>query len=192
MPSPTPPAFALKRYETRIVGMEETRMQQTMKLSMLWDAEKRVFHAVESLPGEAHEMNTLLPMADSVRVKIRKLFADRGFSSRDNVQGLADRGADPVIRPQESATPRKGLKYPAWREHIIQYKKLGYEKWRDETEYGKRFPEEHTIGALINRFGDEIRARSDRSASRLLRARVVLHNFFAVLFNGCSIDLTRT
>jgi len=155
-----------------------------VKLSMLWDAEKRVFHAVECLPGESHEMNTLLGMVDSVQVKIRKLFADRGFSSRDNVQGLADRDTSPVIRPQESATPRKGLKYPAWRENIIRFKKLGYEKWRNETGYGKRFPEEHTIGALINRFGDEINARSDRSASKLLLARVVLHNFFAVLFNA--------
>jgi len=154
-----------------------------VKLSLLWDAEKRVFHAVESLPGKAHEMNTLLGMVDSVQVKIRKLFADRGFSSRGNVQGLADRGTDPVIRPQESATPKKGLKYPAWREHIIRFKNLGYEKWKDETGYAKRFPEEHTIGALTNRFGDEVNARSDRSASRLLRARLVLHNFFAVLFN---------
>jgi hypothetical protein len=48
-------------------------VQQTIKPSLLWDAEKRVFHAVEGLLGEAHEMNTLLPMVDSVRVKIRKL-----------------------------------------------------------------------------------------------------------------------
>jgi hypothetical protein len=164
--------------------MEETRVQQTIKLSLLWDAEKRVFHAVESLPGEAHEMNTLLPMADSVRVKVRKLFADRGFSSRDNVQGLADRGIDPVIRPQESATPRKSLKYPAWAKHIIEYKKRGYEKWRDETGYGRRFAEEHTIGALINRFGDEVRARTERVAEKLLYARVALYNLFAFLFNS--------
>ena len=160
-----------------------------MKLSLLWDAEKRVFHAVEGLPGEAHEMNTLLPMADSIRVEIQKLFADSGFSSRDNVQGLADRGTNPVIRPQESATPTKGLKCPAWREHIIRYKELGYEKWRDETGYGKRFPEEHTIGALINRFGDEVRSRTDRVAQKLLYARVALHNFFALLFNNARMTV---
>jgi hypothetical protein len=116
------------------------------------------------------------------------MFADRGFSSRENVQGLADREVDLVIRPQESATPRKGLKYPAWREHITQYKKLGYEKWRDETGYGKRFPEEHTIGALINRFGDEVRARDDRIARKLLYARVALHNF-AFLFSAAKTQM---
>jgi hypothetical protein len=169
--------------------MEETRARQTVKLSLLWDAEKRVFHAVEALPGEAHGVNTLLPMVDSVRMRVRKLFADRGFSSRDSVQGLADRGTDPVIRPQESATPRKGLKYPAWRDHMSRYKKLGYEKWRDETGYGKRFPEEHTTGALINRFGDETGVRSDRTASKLLCVRIALHNFFAFLFNAAKTQM---
>jgi hypothetical protein len=100
------------------------------------------------------------------------------------VQGLADRETDPVIRPQESATPRKSLEYPAWAKHIVEYKKLGYEKWRDETGYGRRFAEEHTIGALINRFGDEVRARTERVAEKLLYARVALYNFFAFLFNS--------
>ncbi|MBE0447836.1 MAG: transposase [Actinobacteria bacterium] len=141
--------------------MEEVRVKQTVKASLLWDAEKRVFHAVEYLPGEAHEVNTLDELVDSTRITIHKLFADRGFSSRENVQHLADKGITPVIRPQDSATPKGGMKYPAWRKNVIEYRELGYERWKEKTGYGVRFPEEHTIGALINRFGDEVRA--DRS-----------------------------
>jgi hypothetical protein len=63
-------------------------IKQAIKASLLWGAEKRVFHAVEGLPGEAHEMNTLLPLVDSVRVGIREMFADRGFSSRGDVRRL--------------------------------------------------------------------------------------------------------
>jgi len=144
--------------------LEEIRVKQIIKLGLLWDAEKRVFHAVEYFPGEAHEVNTLLPMVDSVRITIRKLFGDRGFSSRENVQSLAERGITPVVRPQESATPKRSMNYPAWRENVTEYRKLGYEKWREKTGYGVRFQEEHTIGALINRFGDEIRSRSIRMA----------------------------
>ena len=84
-----------------------------MKASLLWNAEKRVFHAVEYLPGEAHEVNTLDELVDSTRTTIYKLFADRGFSSRENVQRLADKDITPVIRPQDSATPKGGMKYPA-------------------------------------------------------------------------------
>jgi len=167
--------------------MGEVRVKQTVKLSLLWDAEKRVFHAVECLPGEAHEVNTLKELVDSTRINILRLFGDSCFSSRENVQYLADEGIMPVIKPQESATPKGGLKYPAWREHVTEYRELGYEKWKERTGYGARFPEEHTIGALVNRFGDEVSARLDRMASKLLCARIALHNFFAFLFNAAQV-----
>ena len=163
--------------------MEKVRVKQTVKASLLWDAEKHVFHAFECLPGEAHEVNTLKELVDSVQITIRKLFADGGFSSRENVQYLADNGIIPVIRPQEGATSRsKG--HPAWRKHVREYRKLGYERWRVETGYATRFQEEHTIGALVNRFGDEVRSRSVRVASKSLGARISLHNFFAFLFSA--------
>jgi len=178
--------ISIRKYEERTIRMKKRRVRQTVGLSLLWDAEKRVFHAFFCFPGEGHEMNTLQGLVDSVRVKIRRLFGDRGFSSRDNVQHLADRKIEPVIRVQESATPRiEG--HPAWGEHVKHFRELGYERWRDETGYGKRFPEEHTIGALINRFEDELKISANRMASKLLGARVVLHNFFAALFNGCFI-----
>lgn len=163
--------------------MEKVRIRQTVKLSLLWDAEKRVFHAVEFLPGEAHEMNTLEELVDSTRITIRKLFADTGFSSHENVQHLVDKGITPVIRPQESATPKaKGC--PAWRRHVREYRELGYEQWKAKTGYGTRFQEEHTIGALVNRFGDEVRSRSIRVTSKLLGTRILLHNFFTFLFSA--------
>ncbi|KUO43210.1 MAG: hypothetical protein APU95_01800 [Hadesarchaea archaeon YNP_N21] len=164
-----------------MVRMNEIRVQRTVKLVLLWDAERRVFHAAKCIPGEAHEVNTLKPMVDSVQVKIRKLFGDSAFSSRENIQGLAEMGVEPVIKPQESATPKGGLRYPAWKEQVEIFHELGYEQWKERTGYGKRFEEEHTIGALINRFGDEVRARLDRMASKLLCARVSLRNLFALL-----------
>lgn len=169
--------------------MEEVPVKQTVKASLLWDAEKRVFHAVEYLSGEAHEVNTLEELVDSVRITIRKLFGDRGFSSRENVRHLADKGITPVIRPQESATP-KGRGCPAWRKHVREYRELGYDQWKVKTGYGTRFQEEHTIGALANRFGDEVRSRSIRMASKLIRARILLHNFFAFLFSAAKIQVT--
>lgn len=153
-----------------------------MKASLLWDADKRVFHAVEFIPGEAHEVNTLKGLVDSTRITIRKLFADGGFSSRENVQYLVDKGITPVIMPQEGATPRsKGC--PAWKKHVREYRELGYQRWKAKTGYGARFSEEHTIAALVNRFGDGVRSKSVWIASKLLGARVLLHNFFALLVN---------
>lgn len=77
-----------------------------MNLVMLWDAAKHVFHAISCLPYEAHETKTLPRLVSSVRTRIQRLSGDWGFSSRDNVQHLVNQGIEPVIRPQESVTPR--------------------------------------------------------------------------------------
>lgn len=173
--------FALWAREPRKVVMEQQSVKRTVKLSALWDADERVFHGACGLPGNAHEVNTLLPMVDSTRVRIRRLFADRGYASRANVQGLADRGTEPVIRPPSNATPKRGVRYPAWRRLVKRHQELGYERWRDETGYGKRFENEGAFGALITRFGDTVRAWNPKVAIKLLLARLVLHNFFAFL-----------
>jgi len=81
------------------------------------------------------------------------------------------------------------MNYPAWRKNVIEYRKLGYEKWREKTGYSVRFPEEHTISALTNRFGDEIRSRSIRTASKLAGARILLHNFFAFLLGAARVQM---
>jgi len=166
--------------------LEKFRVKQTVKLSLLWDAEKRVFHAVECISGEAHEINTLKGLVDSVRMTIWKLFGDPGFSSRDNVQDLTDLG----ITPRDKAAGK--LHHSEQGESGLEGTHKGVPRARirevEEKDWIRReVPRETKIGALINRFGDEVRTRSVRMASKLLGARVTLHNFFAVLFNGCFI-----
>jgi hypothetical protein len=132
--------FSLMSYEVRVCGLERTRVAQTVTLSACWDAEKRVFLAFETMKGSAHAVNTLLPMMRRIDLPIVKCFADPEFCSRENVQGLADLGIEPVIKPQNSARPTRGLRYPAWREHIIRFKNLGYERceMRPDTESASR------------------------------------------------------
>jgi len=175
--------FSIPVYKEKWVGRHYTRVKRTVKLSALWDADKRVFHAFRCLDGDAHGSRTLLPMMREVRVRIRKCFADTEFCSRENVQELSDAGIEPVIKPHTRATTRsRGA--PAWKRLIRRFKRLGYERWRDETGYGKRYENEGTFGALITRFGDAVRARNQQVAGRLIGARVVFHNFFASLVHG--------
>lgn len=172
--------IGIYKYETKDTIDGEKRVQETVKLSACWDADKRVFHGFQCLEGKAHGGKTLVPMVEGIGKKVRKCFADTEFSSRKNIQALADRGVEPVIKPQPRATTRsKG--YPAWKWHIRRYRELGYERWRDETGYGKRFENEGAFGALIARFGDQVKARSPRVIPKLLGARMVVHNLFASL-----------
>ena len=174
-------SFALDSYRERRVGFERREIRKNTKLSAVWDAETNVFHAGIVLEGEAHEEGTLPELIDGVKKGIRKAIADPAYASRENVQFLVDRGIEPVIK-RENAT-RRGRRSFAWRELACEYKELGYERWKTKTGYDRRFEEEHAFAVLIVRFGDLVRARCLKIARKLIQARLILHNLFAVLFH---------
>ncbi|KXB06452.1 hypothetical protein AKJ53_00175 [candidate division MSBL1 archaeon SCGC-AAA382F02] len=174
--------LGIRKYEKEEYREEERRKRQYAKLNSIWDADKKVFHAVDILDGETHEYNGSEEMYERVNTPVDKLFGDPGYAGRGFVQTVADSGAEPVVKPQSNATPKtKGS--PAWRKLVKEYQDLGYEDWRDKTGYGKRFPNEGQFGAFNTRYGDEMNARSVHMAERIGLARAVLHNFFRYLCN---------
>ena len=177
-------SFALDSYEEKQVGFERRRVKNTVKLSVAWDAEANVFYDGIVLEGDAHEGWTLPELVDGIRAGIDKVLADPAFASRENVQYLADEGIRPVIKPRENATGKSKGSF-AWRDLVIEYKKLGYERWKVESGYVRRFEEEHAFAAPIVRFCDRVKARCLRIASKLIQVRLILHNLFAALHRRC-------
>ena len=175
-------SFALDCYGERAVGSERRRTRKNTKLSAVWDAETNVFYGGIVLEGEAHEGGTLPELIDGVRKGIGKAIADPAYASRENVQFLADRGIEPIIKPRENATRKSGGSF-AWRKLVSEYQELGYERWKNKTGYDRRFEEEHAFAALIVRFGDKVRAKCPRIASKLIQIRLILHNLFAALYH---------
>ncbi|KXB03578.1 hypothetical protein AKJ47_02000 [candidate division MSBL1 archaeon SCGC-AAA261G05] len=149
----------IRKYEKEVYRGEERRKRQYLKLNGIWDAYRKVFHAVDVLEGKAHEYKGSQEMLERVRTPIGRFFGDPAYAGRDFVQDVADSGAEPVIKPPKNATPKtKGG--PAWRKLVMEYRELGYEDWRDKTGYGERFPNEGQFGAFDTRFGDEANVRS--------------------------------
>lgn len=136
------------------------------------------------IPGHKKEVGTLPGLLQAVRIGIGRLYGDTGYASRRNVQMVADWGGQPVINPQQDATPRaKGC--PAWRRLVLEYRELGYEGWAGKTGYQRRFQEEHALAALINKSGDQVPARCPHMAARLLLAMICLRNLMALLYHRC-------
>ncbi|KXA89980.1 hypothetical protein AKJ61_01730 [candidate division MSBL1 archaeon SCGC-AAA259B11] len=167
----------IRRYEKKIHAGEERRERQGVKLNSAWDADEKVFHASEVLKGKAHEYPGSEDMFERINTPIENVFADTGFAGRTFVQTVADSGAEPVVKPPSNATPKaKGS--PAWRKLVKEYQELGYEKWRDETGYGERFPNEGQFGSLVSRVDDKANVRSTHMGQRVVTARLTFHNFF--------------
>ena len=161
-------------------GGRRKRRRVTAKLVAAWCPDTHMFHAVLVVDGRRNDAPLMEPLVAQLFFKPKKVYADRGFFSRKNIQLLSALGVEPVIRPRENAKTRaKG--YPAYKRYMWRYRKLGYRRWALETGYVKRFPEEHALSNLIVKYGDEVRARSLEGAKPLIYARVLLHNAFTLV-----------
>lgn len=71
----------------------------------------------------------------------------------------------------------KALGSPRRKKEVLKYKKLGYEKWAKETEYGFRWKSTEGIFSAKKRiFGETVRARKKRSAYKEVRRKYWFYN----------------
>lgn len=66
--------IGIRRYEKEEYRGEERRKRQYAKLNGIWDADEKVFHAVDVLDGEAHEYNGSEEMYERVNTSVDKVF----------------------------------------------------------------------------------------------------------------------
>jgi hypothetical protein len=113
-----------------VKAMRDVLEHANVKLHALYDARRLVFLMAAVTEGEAADSPMLKPFIEAIVnvVAIARLLADPAYSSRENVQFLADLGIEPIIMPKESAgTLAKG--YPAWRRLILEFMELGAKGW---------------------------------------------------------------
>jgi len=59
---------------------------------------------------------------------------------------------------------------------VREYKRVGYEKWREEVGYGKRWRVESTFSALKRIFREGVRASSTEQMFREVEMRIMIYN----------------
>ena len=160
-----------------IRAMREVLEHVSVKLHALYDAERLVFLTAAVTGGEAADSPMLKPLLEAVigAVAIARLLADPAYSSRENIQLIADLGIEPIIMPKESSGGlAKG--YPAWRRLVLEFMELGAERWIKEKGYGMRLTSEGIFSALKLKFGGALSSRMPETWARELLARVAAHN----------------
>ena len=61
-----------------------------------------------------------------------------------------------VVPPRKNASTRRG--HPARRKTVREFKRLGYNRWREEKGYGVRWRIESLFSAVKRTFGESVRA----------------------------------
>jgi len=107
--------------------------------------------------------------------RIRRVYADGAYDTRSAFNILERKKIEPGIKIRKNASTRsRGSPYRA--KHVREYKKKGYENWRDEIEYGKRWRVESTFSAIKRIFGETVRAHDEEKMYREVETIFLLYN----------------
>ncbi|MCD6126753.1 MAG: IS5 family transposase [Thaumarchaeota archaeon] len=107
--------------------------------------------------------------------KIERVYGDGAYDTRSAFNLMEEKGILPAIKIRKTASTRsRGSPYRA--RYVREYKRVGYEKWREEVEYGKRWRVESTFSALKRIFGEGVRASSAEQMFREVEMRIMIYN----------------
>jgi len=74
--------------------------------------------------------------------EVKRFYGDKAYDTNE----IYNLGVDVVVPPRKDASTRRG--HPARRKAVREFKKLGYERWRDEKGYGNRWLVESLFSAV--------------------------------------------
>ena len=86
--------------------------------------------------------------------KVKKFYGDKAYDANE----VYNTGVEVVVPPRENASTRRG--HPARRKAVREFKRLGYDRWREEKGYGVRWRVESLFSAVKRTFGESVRATS--------------------------------
>ena len=89
--------------------------------------------------------------------KIKAVYGDGAYDSRDNFNFLDKEEIEPVIKTRKDASTRaRGS--PSRAKMVRERKEIGYEGWRDKYKYGKRWINETTFSRAKREYGEYVSA----------------------------------
>jgi len=111
--------------------------------------------------GDQNMFGPVVRMADrSVRVvggRVVQVNADGIHDTRSNFDTLDGMGVTPGIKIRRNASTRaRGC--PLRRRHVLEYRELGYDEWRDKYSYGYRWRVEGCFSAVKRLTGEHVSA----------------------------------
>ena len=137
---------------------------------------------VRSRPGgDARHMVALLDQV--VAPQLERVYGDKAYLSRANVQYIHDRGAYSAIEPKRGLTGRS-RGYRGYKELIREYRR-DPEGWKVRHAYGQRSLVETVFGMMKVRFGGGLSSRGFREQRREVLLKVLLHNTERLNFLEC-------
>jgi len=130
----------------------KTRDSKFLKIEVV--VEKDEFKVV-SAEVKSNEVEAAVKTVKDLQDEGKKVEGFHGDKAYD-ANGVYKTGVEVVVPPRKNA--RRG--HPARRKAVREFKRLGYEGWREEEGYGNRWRVESLFSAVKRTFGESVRATS--------------------------------
>jgi len=180
-------AFYSRWFDVRFNG--ETRYHDWLKIHLICGTKSNIVTHIVITDGHSNDSPHFpaLVKETAKHFEIKEVSADKGYSSRENVQLVSDMGAVPFI-PYKSNSSGKSGGSMAWRKMYLQYQ-LHREEFM--AHYHKRSNVESTFSMLKRKFSNKLMMKKEVGKTNEALAKVLCHNICVLIheFYDSGIDL---
>lgn len=164
---------------------KETTKQDWVKVHLMCGVKTNVITAVEIQGQHAADTKFLPALATTTAqtFTVREISADKGYSSKSNVEMIANLGATPFISMKETD---KGLGGGKWGE---MYHYFNFRKQEFLQHYHKRSNVESTFSMMKRKFGDSLRSKTDVAMVNETLCKILCHNLVVLIHEMCELGI---
>jgi hypothetical protein len=132
----------------------KTKDSKFLKIEIVMDKDQfNVINAEVTSNEVETAVKTVKDLQDKGK-KVKKFYGDKAYDANE----VYKTGVEVVVPPRKNATTRRG--HPTRRKAVREFKRLGYNRWREEKGYGVRWRVESLFSAVKRTFGESVRATS--------------------------------
>ena len=139
--------------------------------------------ALEVTDERVSDGKMLKPLIEQVKERgggVNRVYGDGGYDSKKNFNYLAENNIELVIKIRiNSSTRSRGS--PSRAKIVREYRKLGYERWKDKYRYGHRWSAESFFSGVKRVFGETCRSKSKDALFREVKMKFIFYNMLLSL-----------
>jgi len=162
-----------------IEAMWRREKRRFVKLHVLADPKTGKIVGFRVTSEKTGDTKKFVPMVKEVakKNKVKKAYADGAYDSRANFNLLDELSIEPAIKVKRNASAKpKGS--PLRKEEVLLVQRVGYDRWKELKEYGRRWMVEVVFSSLKGVLGEALRARRFVSQKVEASLKVMLYNRF--------------
>ena len=155
------------------------KKKEFIKLHIAVDAKSEKIVSFRVTKGNVHDSKKFSPMIREVSetYSIDKAYADKAHDNRRSFNLLDNLNIEPAIQIRKNAsTKAKGC--PLRRDEVLLIRELGYERWKQLKDAGRRWIVEIVFSSLKRVLGEDLLSKKFKAQKVEVGLKVMLYNKF--------------